>query len=107
MSEKNSFEKSPEQTPNLEKVRTFFGELNIGEYKETRTIEDENGLCLFEVKTLPDSLGGENEYTYIRKGTHKGGQSAETVIHVTYYKDDMPVGGTSVANYIDGQWIKC
>lgn len=44
---------------------------------------------------------------YMRKGRHevmKGSSSLKTNIYVTYFDEGRPVGGTNVAEYIEGQW---
>jgi hypothetical protein len=95
---------SPEHIPGPEEVHAVFKELAGKEYRETRKREDEKGLYLLEVEVLGESEGEVTEYAYMRKGRYPEGQISDTEIHLTYYKDGYPIGGTSAARYVDGQW---
>lgn len=100
----NNFEIKKEKIPTLEEIVLVFKELTDKEYKELRRCEDELGLYLLEI-TVPGDLDGETiEYAYMREGRYKEGQSSSTEIHVTYYDDGMPIGGTSAARIVDGAW---
>jgi hypothetical protein len=86
-------------------VRSVFERL-IGEkeYKETRKLHDDKGLYLWDVTISEED--GSTEYSYIGKGRYAvGGSSPDTAIHVTYYDNaGMPVHGSSVAKYKEGEW---
>lgn len=112
MSEREEFtpegqiENEPERIPTPEEVRSIFERL-IGreKYETVRTLEDEKGLYLWEV-TVPEKYGGYKEYGYMRKGRHAEGQISDAAIHVAFFnKDGVPVGGTSVAKYVEGEWV--
>ncbi|MCX6793259.1 MAG: hypothetical protein NTY12_04515 [Candidatus Falkowbacteria bacterium] len=93
-----------EHVPTPEEVNSVFKELIKKEYTEIRKLEDEKGLYILEV-TVPGELEGELlEYAYMRKGRHPEGESSTDEIHVTYYKNNIPYGGTSAARCIEGQW---
>lgn len=99
-----NFEIKKEHIPTLEEVLSLFSELTGNEFEEVRRLEDEKGLYLLEI-VIPGDLPDETiEYAYMRKGRHEKGQTSATVIHVTYYKNDIPISGTSVAEYIEGKW---
>lgn len=93
-----------EPIPTLEELHAILKEVIGKEYTEVRKREDEKGVYFLEV-TIPGEAAGEvTEYQYSRKGLYKECQSLATEIHATYYKDDFPVSGTSVARWIDGKW---
>ena len=101
----NNFEKKVESIPTPEEVKSVFEQL-VGEknYEDRRKLEDEQGLYLWEI-VIPTE-DGSMEYSYMRKGRHaEGGEASATAVHVTFFDEDgMPVGGHSVAKYIDGEW---
>ena len=98
-------EKNPERAPALEEVLSILRRITTKEYKEVRKRIDEKGLYLLDV-TVPGASANEiTEYSYMRKGQYKEGKSATTGIQVYYYKDGQPMGGTTVADFIDGEWI--
>jgi len=85
---------------------TFQRILKGQDFETDRIIEDEKGIYTWSI-TVPDPDGGQIEYTYVRKGNHEAVQAKETVIHVVYYDENgIPVGGRTVANYVDGKWDK-
>ena len=101
----NSFESEAERIPTSEEVYSALGELTEKECTETRRLEDEKGVYLLEVTVPGDAEGEVIEYSYMRKGVHsKNLQSLESSIHVTYYKDGMPISGTSAARFVEGSW---
>lgn len=94
-----------EPIPSEAEVHALFRELiKTAEYTVTRKFEDERGLYFLEVSAPGEKEGEMTEYLYMRKGKYQQGQSLTTEITVTYYEDDMPVGGTSAARYVDGEW---
>ena len=97
-------DKSQEHIPTPEEVDSVFKELIKKEYTEVRKREDEKGLYLLEVTTPGESEDEVVEYAYMRKGRYPEGESSTNEIHVTYYQNDIPISGTSVARCIDGQW---
>ncbi len=101
---KNAGEKVPEPIPTPEEVRLIFEQLfGNKECKDLRKLEDEKGLYLWEVR-IPGE-GGDTEYSYMRKGEHKEGQALDTVINIVFLDGEgQPVGGHSVAKFIDGKW---
>jgi len=103
--EPNSFEIQSEYIPTPEEVHSILKELIGKEYKEVRKLEDEQGLYILEVVIPGEKEGEETGYEYMRKGRYKEGQSSTIEIHVVYYENSIPVGGTSAARYVDGKWI--
>jgi len=101
----NLSETTKESIPTPEEVRLVLRELIGGEYTKVREREDEEGLYLLEV-TVPGELKGEvTEYLYLRKGQYPEGESEANEIHVVFYKDDMPISGTSAARHLNGRWV--
>ncbi len=104
-SEQIKFSEIPqEHIPTPEELNAMFKELIKKEYTEVRKREDEKGLYLLEVTIPGESEGEIIEYAYMRKGRYPEGESSENEIHVTYYKNDIPISGTSAARCVDGQW---
>jgi|GEM_PF-1520703 len=103
--EKTETENELEHIPTPEEVSSVFRELIGKEHIEGRKLEDEQGLYLYDVKIPGDSADEEIEYGYMRKGHYKEGASTATEIHITYYKNGVPISGTSAARYVDGKWI--
>lgn len=104
--ERSYFEKESqsENMPTREEVLAVFARVIKGEYKEVQACEDEKGLYLLEVE-VPGELENETtEYAYRRQGNYKEFSTRSTVIQVVHYKDGIPVGGTTVADYDDGEW---
>ncbi|MFY9463348.1 MAG: hypothetical protein WAP52_04155 [Candidatus Sungiibacteriota bacterium] len=98
-------ERCPEHIPTAEEVAGVFEQLVKGkEYKETRKLEDENGLYLWDIE-IPDESGeGIVEYSY-RRGRPAEGQLLELRIDVAFYDSDgMPISGTSAAKFENGAW---
>ncbi len=101
----NNVEGGQEIVPTSEEVQAVFERL-VGEkkYAETRKLEDEKGLYLWEIEIATEE--GKTEYLYMRKGRYqKGGEASTTAIHVAFYDTDgMPVGGELAAEYREGVW---
>lgn len=94
-----------ESIPTPEEVESVFREL-IGEgkeYSETKRLEDDKGLYCLEVEVRGEG-GAVTEYGYMRKGRFGRNQSSATEITVTYYENGLPISGTNVAEYVDGNW---
>ena len=100
----SSFETSSEHIPTSEEVSSIFTELTKKEYKEIRKCEDQKGLYLLEIMVSGDLPNEEIKYSYMRKGRYKEGQISETGIHKTYLENGIPISGTSVARYVEGNW---
>jgi hypothetical protein len=105
MSEKipKHFEEGPEPIPTQEEVLSLFEKL-VGEkkYEEIRKLEDEEGLYLWDIKIHGED--GDTEYSY-RRGRQSEGQLPGLRIDVTFFdNEDVPVGGHSVAKFINGEW---
>jgi len=102
----NSIEKGPERIPIKEEVMEVISRFE----KATtfvRELSDEQGLYLLEVQAEGKEPGEVTQYRYQRKGTFPNhNESLETVIQVVYYQDEIPVGGTNIAEYKSetGQW---
>jgi len=107
-------------TSEIREVRTFSKEdvsklivlfamankLELDNLKVTRIINDEQGrLLVFEVKS-PNPDGGYQLINYIIKGRHGGtNQSGTTRLDRDFWdKDDMPEGGDTIAEYLEGKW---
>ena len=106
-------------TSEIKEERTFFKEdvsklivlfamankLELDNLKVARIINDEQGrLLVFEVKS-PNPDGGYQLISYIIKGRHDRNQSQTTGIDRTFWdKDDMPVSGDTIAEYLEGKW---
>jgi len=100
-------EQGPENTPSESEIKSLFEELSGGkEFAEVRKLEDAEGLYLWDIQ-ITDTQGEMTEYSYMRKGRYEEGESSTTAIHVTFYdREGIPVGGHSVAKYIEGVWVK-
>ncbi len=94
-------EKMPNEREVLNQIESIIG----GDYEFVKSLEDENGPYLIQVKVL-DGVGDPAVYTYQRAGAFNECSSSETVIDVVYYMGDMPVGGDTVARYKDNSWTK-
>lgn len=94
-----------EHIPTLEEIHAIFRELIKVGYKEVRHIGDAQGPCILEVAIPGEKEGETTQYEYMRKGEYKEGASLSTEIHIVYYENGIPVGGTSAARFVDGKWI--
>lgn len=76
------------------------------EGKVIKKFVDEKGVIACDIEfTLAD--GETATLEYMRKGRHdvmNGSNSSRTNNYVTYFDGGMPVGGTNVAEYQNGQW---
>ncbi len=100
-------EKKKEWIPTPEEVFVVLEKLTNGkEVHELRKVDDEKGLYLWEIKIDGENEGEHIEYLYRRKGSKEKGDSGPTAIHITYFEDDFPVSGTTVASYNEeeGSW---
>lgn len=95
-----------ERVPSREEIDSILRELGLGKYTEVRSREDEKGFYLLEVTVLGEKPGEVTEYAFRRKGNYSEFKTAGTDIQVTYYEDEIPVGGTTVASWVDGSWQK-
>ena len=103
----NSFEEEEEEhesIPTPEEIHSVFEQLaGESEYEEVRKLEDEQGLYLWDITVFGED--GDLEYSYMREGQYTEGQASLTAIHVTFFDSEgTPVGGHSVAKYINGKW---
>lgn len=98
-------ETGTEKIPNEREILNQFESIIGNDFEIVRSLEDEQGPYLIEVKIL-DEVGDPAIYTYQRAGNFNEGSSNETVIDVVYYMGDMPVGGDTVARYKDNTWVK-
>ncbi|MFN3188410.1 MAG: hypothetical protein ACK42D_02610 [Candidatus Paceibacteria bacterium] len=71
-----------------------------------KKFEDEKGVIACDIEfVLAD--GETATLEYMRKGRHEvmnESNSLRTNIYVTHFDEGMPVGGTNVAEYNNGQW---
>lgn len=105
MSEKiTSNENNSEKFPNEREVLNQFDEIIGGNYEIVKSLEDENGLYIIEVRTT-DEAGDTVQYNYIRMGSYPEGSSTETVIDIVFFIGDMPVGGHPIKKYKEGVWV--
>ena len=102
--EPQGIKKSPEHIPTHEEVASIFKRLTDKKYTEIRKIEDAKGLYLFDITILGDLEGETIEYSYRRGQSGMNGKLVDA-IQIIYYKNNTPVGGTTVAEIVDGKWI--
>lgn len=88
--------KESERVLSREEVLEAIGQ-HVEDYAIERELSDEEGVYLLEARVAGEKPGEVTEYRYHREGA--SGRSLQTVIYVTYYENDIPVGGTTVANY--------
>ena len=101
------FEIGPEHIPSKEEVLEIIGKLMEGEeIFLVREKYDEQGLYLFEVKTIDLESDESVHFEYRRKGKNPEGSTAETVINIEFYEGEQCVGGHNVADYdsVTGLW---
>jgi hypothetical protein len=111
MEEVQTKETKIERIPTAEEIESVFEKLiGIGRVFAVGCKEkDEKGVYKYDIR-IPGDLPEETTwYEYTRKGEYKEGSSLSSVIDVVYYEkdtngQDMAVGGTSVANWINGSW---
>lgn len=86
-----------------EVLSIFLKIIEKNEFEEIRKLEDEQGLYLWDIKVLGEDE--DTEYSYIRAGRFNEGKASVTIINATFLdKKGFPVGGYSVAEYINGEW---
>ena len=95
------------EVPSSEEVMAFL-EARMGdkEARETKRIVDEEGLKKLVIEVRGEKNGEVTEYTFDRKaaaGSKSG--SLKSSISVAFYEDDMPVGGSVLADYENGEWV--
>jgi hypothetical protein len=104
----NPFEKPPEMIPNKEQVLEVISRF-AENFTLVRELSDELGPYLIEVNVKDKESGDLIEYLYVRKGRfpNKVG-TTETTIQITMYDGEMPVSGSTAANYDEstGQWTE-
>jgi len=104
----NPFEKAPEMIPTKEQVLEVISHF-AENFTFVRELSDELGPYLIEVKVEDKESGDFIEYLYVRKGKFPNKVGGEkTVIHITMYEGEMPVSGSTAANYDEstGQWTE-
>ena len=101
-------EKTPKQILEREDILEAIEQYLKG-YTIERELSGEKGIYLLEARVAGEKPGEVIEYRYQRKGSFGRNQSLQTVVQVTYYEDDIPVGGTTVVNYDEntGKWEHC
>jgi len=79
--------------------------LELKDLKVSNIIKNEQGVMLvLEVKS-PSADGGYQLFNYTIKGRHEGNQCGTTNLDRTFWdKDDMPEGGNTIADYLEGKW---
>ncbi len=101
----NPIEGNREHIPTLEEVISVFREILKGkDFKLTRKLEDSKGLYVLEIKTKGEKDGEVDEYSYMRKGKYKEGESSMTEIYMAKYYNSIAITGESAARYIDEKW---
>jgi len=85
-------------------IRDALSAFIVGEWKATRELADECGPYLLEAEVNDSEAGGMVQYAFRRAGTYREFQTRVTTIEVVYYKNGIPVGGKTVANFVNGKW---
>lgn len=94
-------QEKPDHLPTPEQLHSIFEQLAKGrEYTETRKLEDENGVTLWEIEFSRPEQDDVVEFSYRRP--KQDGDPIE--IDVTIYEDGMPVNGDKAAFFINGKW---
>lgn len=97
-------ENNAEKILNEREVLNVFDEIIEGEYEIFRSLEDENGLYILEVRAM-DAGGDIVQYNYVRKNSNPKNFSTETVIDVVFFMGDVPCGGHPVKKFKEGVWV--
>ena len=97
-------ETTRERILTIAEAREAMRGLMAGEGKETDERSDADGLWLLEIQVEGPKPGEMTEYAYRRAGTFGRNKHALTTIEVAYYEDGIPVGGKTIANFLDGEW---
>jgi len=93
-----------EKILNEKEVLNVLEEIAGGDYEILRSLEDEDGLYMLEIRTV-DENDEVLEYTYRRAGRYPETKSDSTVIDAVFYSGDMPVGGHVIRKYKEGSWV--
>jgi len=99
-------EETPETFPTREEIESLFERFAEGRNYETEIYTvDEKGI-IYHWGIVIEEEDGNIEYDYVKKGKHPSGyQASFTNIIVAFYnKDGIPVSGTTVAEYENGEW---
>jgi len=96
----------PEYVLTIAEVRNDLRELVEGIGKETDERSDADGLWLLEIQVEGPKPGEMTEYSYRRAGTYGNNKHAVTTIEAAYFEDGIPVGRRTIANLVDGEWIR-
>ena len=90
----------------LDQMKQRLEEIESGpKYKETRLLKDEKGVYLWDVEVEGEKPGETTEYSYQREGNFKEGSANMSTIQATFYENGVPVGGKTVADFVDGKWV--
>jgi predicted transcriptional regulator len=99
-------EQKNERVLSKQEVQKKFQEIIIEPFKELISRDDADGLFFLTVEVVGEIPGETIEYLYIRKTIAEDPCTAVTTIQKVFYEDGFPVGGTTVANFIDNAWVE-
>lgn len=100
-----SAEKAVEHIHSKQEVQDLLKQFITGEFRELQSSEDQDGLYFFNVEVAGELPGETVEYVYIRKTADKNPSTAVTTLQVAFYEEGVPVGGKTIADFIDNAWI--
>lgn len=70
-----------------------------------REKSDDTGLYLLEIRVNGVDEGKYTEYVYVREGDHEPKiTSIVSCLYSVEYEGDVPVGGSTIANVVNGAW---
>ena len=92
-------ENSVEKILNEREVLNVLEEIVGSDYEIFRSLENEEGLYILEVRTR-DENGEFVQYNYRRNDN-----AGDTVIDVIFFDGEMPVGGHLIKKYKEGVWV--
>lgn len=99
----SSFEKNPTEREIFQQFEVILGNREFVEVEKTI---DEEGLSVWEIKTL-DEYGDELEISYLRGRVFPNGVVTESRITQTLYTaEGIPCGAGPQFDFIDGAWIE-
>ena len=101
----HDIENQAEHNPNEREVLNIFEGIIGTDYEVLRSLDDEQGLYMLEVRVKGDD-GDWIQYNYIKAGKYPEGSSSETVIDVIFFDGDMPAGGHPISKYVNGEWVQ-
>ena len=79
--------------------------LELDKLKISKIINNEQGALLVLEVQSPNPDGGYQQISYMIKGRHENNKSQTTGLDRTFWdKDDMPEGGSTIADYLEGKW---